>query len=166
MAFPTLIYEALPDALGAQVKFPFRSWATANRFTYPEHATDFLAQCGSAAEAFFARAFILRDDVVYIPFPRGTIAASVGQLILELQVPCTLYTIDALVSSAAMQLAIEVDGMAFHSKTREQVASDYLRERRLVLKGNTVIRFTAQEVMAKASECWRQVESIFAARKR
>ncbi len=164
MRFPTLIAETLPDVLGAQVRFPFQSWAAANRFTYPEPAADFLSQCGSAAEAFFARAFTLREEVVYLPFPRSTIAATSGGFILELQMPCAHYVIDALVSTASMKLAIEIDGMAFHWKTREQVAADYLRERRLVLKGNTVIRFTAKEVMTRAPECWRQVEAIFAAR--
>jgi len=56
--------------------------------------------------------------------------------------------------------------MGFHHMKAEQVAADYVRERRLVLVGCTVIRFTAQEVFSNPHECWRQVDAILEARTR
>lgn len=156
--FPTLIGEVIPGALDGLPSFPFRSWAIANRFHYPLDAGQFLSQCGSAAEAFFARPFTSRPDVQY---PRQRVATD-GELTFELQVRCASYWIDAVVSDTRKTLAIEIDGMAFHNRTRDQVAADYLRQRRIVLKGYTVIRFTAQEVFHDPDECWRQVESILA----
>ena len=89
-----------------------------------------------------------------------------GDVLLTLQVRCAGFRIDAVVSDATTQLAVEIDGMAFHHRTKEQVAADYLRQRRIVVKGYTVIRFTAQEVFGDAAECWRQVRAILAARRR
>lgn len=161
MSFPTLVGEIMHAENAAP--FPFREWAIANRFQYPLDAEPLLAQCGSAAELFFARPFTTRPSVVYVSNGDRLMAMS-GGLVLDLQVRCANYLIDAVVSNDEMHLAIEIDGMAFHHRTREQVAADYLRERRLVLKGNTVIRFTAQEVFSGPEECWRQVRAIFAAR--
>jgi very-short-patch-repair endonuclease len=155
--FPVLIDEVLPGALDGKPTFPFRSWATANRFAFHPDAGEFLSQCGSAAEAFFARHFTRREG---IRFTRPTVAIA-DQYTFELQVRCATYWIDAVVSSSHKTLAIEIDGMAFHHRSREQVAADYLRQRRIVLRGYTVIRFTAQEVFSDADQCWRQIESIF-----
>lgn len=158
MSFPVLAGEILAQAGYA---FPFRAWASANRFTYPPTAAGFLGRTGSAAEAFFLRPFTLREGVTYPALGR----AVVGSLEVRVQVPCTTYRIDAVVLEGNFRLAIEIDGMAFHQSTQEQVAADYLRERRMVLKGYTVIRFTAQEVFRDADDCWRQVEAILAARR-
>lgn len=133
--------------------FPFESWASANRFIYPAEALDQLRLCGSAAEAFFVRAYHTREWSGVRPS-------------LALQVPCLGFRIDAVVQDAKGGLAIEIDGMAFHHRSREQAASDYLRQRRIVARGYTVIRFTAQEVFADADECWRQIDVILAARGR
>ena len=161
MSFPTLVGEVIPSAIdGLPLPFPFKAWATHNRFAYPLDAGQFLTHCGSAAEAFFARPFTQRANVAY---PRDNVAVS-GRLTLELQVRCAAYSIDAVVATQRESLAIEIDGMAWHHMSRDQVRADYLRERRLVLKGHTVIRFTAQEVFAGPDECWRQVEAIFASR--
>lgn len=152
----------LEDVLGRRRQrpfFPFVSWAETNRFNYPEEAKLFLANTGSAAEAFFAREFTLRQGVRYT----GTRAYTDDRM-LELQVRANGYYIDAVASDATTSLAIEIDGLGFHRRSKETVALDYLRERRLVLKGYTVIRFTAQETLGFSGECWRQIEAIFAAR--
>jgi very-short-patch-repair endonuclease len=156
--FPVLLDEIIPGALDGRPTFPFKSWAAATRFAYPPAATEFLSQCGSAAEAFFAREFTLRTGVT---FPRPKVAIA-GDFTFELQVRCAAYWVDAVVSDSYKTLGIEIDGMAFHQRSREQVAADYLRQRRIVLRGFTLIRFTAQEVFVSPAECWRQVESIFA----
>lgn len=139
--------------------FPFTSWAAANRFDFSDEAAGFLANCGSAAEAFFARGFLKREGVQC----RDNRAFTPDRT-LELQVRASGYYIDAVVSSDTLSLAVEIDGMGFHHRSKEQVAADYIRERRLVLKGYTVIRFTAQEVFSGPAECWRQIEAILTAR--
>lgn len=143
------------------VGFPFATWAGTNRFQYPVEAKGFLSSAGSAAEAYFAQPFVMRRGVNYVD--RRAFTAS---HMLELQVKCGIYYVDAVVSSGDTSLAIEIDGLGFHHKNKEQVAKDYLRERRIVLAGYTVIRFTAAEVFSQAIECWRQIDAILERRAR
>lgn len=160
--FPTRISDILNNdleaVLGRRTRrpfFPFVSWAATNRFQYKEEAQLFLANTGSAAEAFFAREFTNRDGVEYCDRRAFT-----ADRMLELQVRAGGYYIDAVVSDKTTSLAVEVDGLGFHHRSMEAVAQDYIRERRLVLKGYTVIRFTANEVFAKPHECWQQIDAI------
>ncbi len=156
-SFPTIAGE-LVDTVSALVDpkkpafFPFKSWASANLFRYPPEALDTLCQCESAAEAFFARGFF------EIP------AAERQGVKLNLQVKVGFYRIDAVASNDRCKLAIEIDGLTFHARKYDQVAADYLRERRIVCAGYTLIRFTAQDVFKTTPECWRQVIAILAAR--
>lgn len=60
----------------------------------------------------------------------------------------------------AYSLAIEIDGHEFHEKTKEQVAKDKARERRLVRSGHYVVRFAGSEVFADPVACWKEVISI------
>jgi very-short-patch-repair endonuclease len=142
-------------------QFYFALWAANNLFTYPEAARDFLSHCGSAAEAFFARPFTLQ-----FPAAEKKVATAPGGYRMELQVACAGYWLDALVSDPWSSLAIEIDGAAWHYMSKERWAADYARQRRIVLKGHTVVRFTAQEAFADPDECWRQIEIILAARAR
>lgn len=157
--FPMLAGDVIRAGMkGGDVFFPFRSWAAAQRFAYPADAENFLAECQSAAEAYFARPFVLRAGVEY-PEPR---VARAGELELRLQVNVANYRVDFVLECRVARLAIEIDGMAFHHRFREQIAQDYLRQRRIVLRGYPVIRFTAQEVFSDPNECWRQIDSIMA----
>lgn len=157
--FPMLAADVIAASMkGDEVFFPFKSWAAAQRFDYPSAATNFLSQCQSAAEAFFARPFVRRTGVEY-PTLR---MARADRWSLQLQVGVANYSVDFVARYGEHKLAIEIDGMAFHHRSREQVAQDYMRQRRIVLRGYPVIRFTAQEVFAGAEECWRQVEAIMA----
>jgi very-short-patch-repair endonuclease len=158
--FPMLAADVIPAALGDRPSFPFRSWAAANRFIYPEHATEFLTNCGSAAEAFFARPFVMRPTVAY----PGVKSATADGLTLELQVRAANYWVDAVVSDRNFALAVEIDGATHHHWKQEQIAADYIRQRRIVLVGHTAIRFTAQEAFSNPSECWKQIEAILAKR--
>jgi very-short-patch-repair endonuclease len=162
MAFPTMIGEVLLDPTGERA-FPFRSWAAKTGFVYPESAESFYCQCGSAAEAFFVRAFIAHHFGEGIKYPKVNLAVA-DALTFELQARCANYSIDALVGDGKSSLAIEIDGVAYHHRSQDQIADDCLRQRRIVLKGHTVIRFTAREVFRGAPECWRQVMEILAAR--
>lgn len=154
-------YGTIPTAIGDVLRpkqFPFVSWAASVRFAYPIEARPFLTACGSAAEAFLVRPFLCRTGVVY----DGAVARC-GRDVLRLQEPAGRYRLDAVVRRGSFRLAIEVDGMAFHHRSREQVADDYLRQRRIVCMGYTVIRFTAQEAFADPEECWRQINAILEA---
>lgn len=143
-------------------QFYFSAWAAANAFDYPPAAKNFLSFCGSAAEAFFARPFTQRDGA---RFGIDDGVAVAGDLELKLQERCAGYWIDAVVTDLTSHLAIEIDGAAWHHRTREQLMADYARQRRIVLKGYTVVRFTAHEAFSDPDECWRQVELILAARR-
>lgn len=161
-SFPTHIADVVEDVVGGgRPHFPFRSWAAANRFEYKPESLPFLQHCGSAAEAFFARPFTIR---IGAEFPKERVAV-VDSHRLQLQVRAGLYYVDAVVSDGKTSLAIEIDGVAFHRWTQEQVAQDYLRQRRLVLLGHTVVRFTAREAFTDPNECWRQVYAILAKRR-
>lgn len=142
-------------------QFPFVSWARDSAYPYRKEWVPFLVKCGSAAEVYFLRPFLER--------PGCAIAvgdAHAGGVVVMLQHQIKQYRTDVLVADDRTQLAIEVDGMAFHHRSREQVAADYLRQRRIVAQGYTVIRFTAPEVFKDATECWRQVDAILAARRK
>lgn len=156
--FPVL----LGDALAGEERFPFRSWAASTRFKYPKAAEDILAECGSAAEAWFIRPFCLRPGFCH---GEGRTAAA-GDVTIELQARAATYLIDVVVRRGDFALAVEIDGLQYHTRTGEQVARDYVRERRIVLVGYTVIRFTAQEAFAKSDECWRQIDAILERRGR
>jgi very-short-patch-repair endonuclease len=165
-SIPTLAGEisghvAFAAASGGKVieeRFPFVSWAAANGFRYPDDGRAFLQGCGSAAEAFFAREFAARPSTRF----EGRVAIA-GDVSVALQVACSTYRVDAVVTEGPLRLAVEVDGLGFHTMRAEQIAADYLRERRIVCAGYTVIRFTAAEVFSNSAECWRQIDAILAA---
>jgi very-short-patch-repair endonuclease len=160
-AFPTRASEVVPGLLWLRQSMPFLSWASANRFAYTEQAVGLFTHCGSAAEAFFLRPFTLRDGFAI----EGDGIASAGGIRIQMQAPCFNFRIDFAVSDDRSKLAVEIDGMAFHHRTKEQVAADYLRQRRISVKGYSVIRYTAAEVFADAAACWSQIDAILAARR-
>lgn len=139
--------------------FPFVSWSAAHGFHYPEEMATLLASCGSAAEAYFLRALADRGATF------SDQGASYRGHTLRVQTPCAKYRLDITLTSPTFTLAVEIDGIGFHHRSAEQVAADYLRERRIVAMGYTVIRFTAQEAFGNASECWRQIDLILDSRK-
>jgi very-short-patch-repair endonuclease len=160
-SFPVLAGEALVGwGNPALERFPFVSWAAARRFQYPDAARPLLCQCQSAAEAYFVREFSTRPGVTIGATENGVAVALCGDVGLELQVAAGAYRVDAVVTKGAFRLAVEIDGLGFHTMKAEQVAADYVRERRIVCRGFTVIRFTAQEVFADSAECWRQIDAI------
>ena len=153
----------VPVPLGAVVgsyvtgapAFPFEGWAAQNRFTYPPEAREFLAQSGSAAEAFFAREFCTRADVSYL----GAVAR-VGDLMVQMQARIAGKKVSAGITENAVGIAIDIDSAGFHHTNIDQVKELYLRDRRIAAKGFILIRFTSQEIFVDAKECWRQVNSI------
>jgi len=142
-----------------QDRFPFTWWAQGAKFDYPEVARHLFCKCGSAAEAFFLRPFACRAGVTF-----SVDRAALGPVTVIPQRKALDYSIDFAVIKGETRLAVEVDGMAFHQRNADQVESDYLRSRRLIAKGWTVVRFTAPEVFRDAGECWRQLDTILDSR--
>lgn len=129
-SYPVMLAEIVDSAMpGGRREFPFRSWARSAGFTYPESATEFLCHVGSAAEAFFAREFVRRPGVTF----DGAIAYW-GDVSVALQKPVGRFYLDFLVTRRNYQLAIEIDGMAHHGTTWQQMQRDYRRQRSLVLR--------------------------------
>ena len=149
----------LPRACGNEDRFPFLRWAARERFEYPSRAKGMLCQAGSAAEAYFIRELFTYEDT----WCDSEGAAHVDDLTVNVQVPCGYYRIDATAEQEGWQLAIEIDGFEFHHRTQDQVAADYVRERRIVRAGYIVARFTAKEAIAKPQQCWREVFDILRA---
>ncbi|MGQ4661316.1 hypothetical protein [Lysobacter sp. F6437] len=56
--------------------------------------------------------------------------------------------------------AIECDGHDWHEKTKEQVARDKLRDRRLLLDGITPVRFSGSEIHRDAAGCTDYLRSL------
>jgi very-short-patch-repair endonuclease len=140
-------------------QFLFLAWAASEGFTYPPRAKPLLLQTGSAAEAFLLRELFEYDDT----YCDHDGCAHVDDVTIAVQVPCGSYRIDATAEQDGWRLAIEVDGLAFHRATQEQVAADYYRERRILRAGYIVTRFTAKEAMVRPQECWRDVFDILRA---
>jgi len=158
-SFPTLAGEIAAGVIEGRPRFPFISWAQQNRFAHPEWAVPFLRNCGSAAEAYLVRPFLLREGARLV----GDQVVA-GDTRLALQVRVRSFRVDLVAYRGDMALAIEVDGMGFHHRSSDQVARDYLRERRIVFSGYTVIRFTAVEAFRDSAECWRQIDAILTSR--
>lgn len=161
--FPSLAGESTSSAIPGMEsapQFPFVSWSVANGFHYPPEAKALLVGCGSAAEAYFLRAIAGRP-----PYRMDGSEATYGRWAVRVQWPVRKYRLDIGLLGQGFNLAIEIDGIGFHHRSVEQVAADYLRERRIVAQGFTVIRFTAQEAFSKPDECWDQIDHILASRK-
>jgi very-short-patch-repair endonuclease len=73
---------------------------------------------------------------------------------LEVQKQIGPYRVDFFVDS---RLVVEVDGYEFHMKTRDQLISDYKRERFLIAQGYPVMRFSGFEVWDDPYACGREV---------
>lgn len=56
--------------------------------------------------------------------------------------------------------AIECDGHEWHEKTKEQVARDKLRDRRLLMAGIIPVRFSGSEIYADAADCAEYLRSL------
>lgn len=60
-------------------------------------------------------------------------------------------------------LAIECDGHDFHDRTKQQAAYDRARDRELLLRGVTTIRFTGSEIHHSPERCAASVIDVYSA---
>ncbi len=159
MSWPTPVgaivnsLEVVPD------RFPFIWWASGAKFDYPEGAKHLFCKCGSAAESFFLLPFVTRVGTQFLPD-----RAAYGDIEVIPQRKVHGYFLDFAVHDGSTRIAVEVDGLQYHHRTSDQIESDYLRSRRLIAAGYTVVRYTAAEVFRDATECWRQLDAILDSR--
>ncbi len=84
---------------------------------------------------------------------------------LAAQVEIGSYRVDFLLSRVivggrVVHVAIECDGHEFHEKTKQQAARDKSRDRDLIARGITVLRFTGSEIWRDAAKCAREAFDI------
>lgn len=84
--------------------------------------------------------------------------------------PVLTYRIDLVMMPALLAryiatpiLAIECDGHDFHDRTKQQAAYDRARDRELLLRGITTIRFTGSEIHHSAERCAAAVIDVYSA---
>lgn len=67
------------------------------------------------------------------------------------------FLIECIYQGKTHWLAVECDGHEFHEKTKEQAARDKRRDRDMVKKGITVLRFTGSEIWKDTSKCMNEI---------
>ncbi len=151
---------SLASSLDPQAdRFPFIWWAIGARFDYPEGARHLFCKTGSAAEAFFFRPLTQRIGATFAADHVGY-----GEMKVYPQHLVNKYRLDFAVHDGPTRIAVEVDGLQFHHRSAEQIEGDYLRARRIIAAGYTVVRYTAAEAFRDAAECWAQLDAILATR--
>ena len=60
------------------------------------------------------------------------------------------------------RLIVECDGHDFHERTKAQAARDRARDRKFILAGHRVLRFTGSEIHGDARACAGQIEAALA----
>jgi very-short-patch-repair endonuclease len=99
----------------------------------------------SPIEALFYAAWQLSSRHLMVP--------DSPELVLTQQAPVGHYRADFLLeirppAGDTKRLVVELDGHAFHERTKEQAAKDKARDRWMTGAGYTVMRFTGSEVWA------------------
>jgi hypothetical protein len=147
---------ALADIVN-EPRFPFRTWASENRFAYPAPALPLLERTNSAGEAFLVRG-LFKDAAVTME--DGIARTSHG---LSLAVERIAGVGPVLVVRAAGRRAVlrvrDVENPLAIRRGGDLVQA-LIRERRCLLAGYPVIPFALLEVTMDAGECWRQVRTV------
>jgi very-short-patch-repair endonuclease len=130
-----------------------------NDLNLPEGSLELLTRCESPAEAALLRALLRRPDITVFPSFLKWQGATV-----RMQHQVWQYRIDFALKAPGISLAIEVDGVTFHSTSQPALAKDYLRQRRITYSGYTFVRFTARDVFRDAGQCWADVAHIMSRR--
>ena len=87
-------------------------------------------------------------DGVYI-FPQSRVGRYIADFLIFMQD-----------DEARKFIVVECDGHDFHEKTKHQAAQDKKRDRWMIGKGITVLRFTGSEIWANPASCAYQVFDI------
>lgn len=141
--------------------FDVVTWARAAHFDIPDRALSLLQRVESPAEAFIVRELFALPGALYDGGDRVYChGAAVG-----VQVPALRYRVDLLVELERTRLAVEIDGLEYHGLTQAQFTRDHFRARQLLIAGYIVVRFTANEAMARPRSCWRDIFAVLATRR-
>jgi len=89
-----------------------------------------------------------------------------GYFVLSPQTKIGKYRLDFSLDGAFDKIpysgvGIEIDGHAFHERTKEQAAHDKLRDRFLWRNGYSVLRFTGSEIFKDPAMCFEEVITAF-----
>lgn len=117
-------------------------------------------RCESPIECLFLVGLLFLGEYSFEPFDmrpviaRDSMGIELGQQVRlgdEIRIDFTLAR-----PGVEPRFAIEVDGYAFHGATPDQFAKDSARQRVIVSKGWTVIRFAGKEIMRDPRKCAAQ----------
>ena len=72
---------------------------------------------------------------------------------------------DFIFAERGVAIVVELDGHAFHERTKEQASRDKARDRSLVARGWSVLRFTGSEIYADPKCCILETSKLLAARR-
>lgn len=124
-----------------------------------------MARCQSPLEIKLGRAFALIG--VFEPRLDGDEYSIIGAwpfagLVLHAQPQiCGIHPDFALIpESGSWRVAIEVDGHAYHERTKEQADRDRKRDRDMLREDVVMLRFTGSEVWRGADDCAREALSV------
>jgi len=120
---------------------------TKRRSDQQAYFEDMMERCESPIERSFWSASYRTLDRYGFYRPQAVVAA------FRLDFGLTIHT------TPEIKIGVECDGLDFHTRP-EQVARDKRRDRLLVVRGWTVIRFTGSEIYADAERCVGEVENI------
>ena len=118
-----------------------------------------LRHCESGAELRFIYEFARLPGVR----AQGDDGLTNGRIVIRCQVTAGIFRLDFLATNGRASIAVEIDGLGFHRQTPEQVQDDYTRQRKLLLAGYPIARFTAAEVFGDPTGCWQQLRWILEA---
>jgi len=126
-------------------------------------------RCGSPIEAMLGAALLLIDKFDGMPGYPLTLAGqdeipdwdSVGETRLLIpQFNFEDYRIDWAYRNGKQLTFVECDGHEFHEKTKEQVARDKLRDRRIQAAGHPILRFAGSEIWNDPFLCAQQIQEF------
>ena len=148
-------YETLAKGLGDEALAAFDSGCMAEDFAF--------GNCQSPIEELFLAYLIDPYDDWHWQGSAPTIARR-GEILIAQQQQVGKYKLDfALTNSArGLSVGVEIDGHAFHERTKEQAQRDKSRDRAIQAEGWRVLRFTGSEVWANPHKC--VVEALSQAR--
>jgi hypothetical protein len=131
-----------------------------------ENRDDFVLECNEIEKMFFLELLNYpgKNAIFNGPFMFSVNMPKLGDVFIELvaqyQYPGpnnyrTDFTL--LFPFRVLRIDIEIDGHAFHEKTKEQVTRDKKRERWLIAHGSYVLRFSGSEIYNNPKKCWQEI---------
>jgi very-short-patch-repair endonuclease len=147
--------SGLADALYPHADHPIPAF---NDYFERELANDLSGICESPIEKKLFEAFTLSG--VRWKRDQWGVKGFLGDVCIQPQYTIDQYRVDFLVEKGGKGWVIELDGHDFHEKTKDQASRDKRRDRFLIGKGYTVLRYTGSEVWANPDACAKEIFSL------